>query len=87
MFGLYVSPSVVQDLMDKQDRMDLGGELRNVCVLFLDIRNFTQFAEKRSPEEVVKFLNSLFSFMIDIVSEHSGIINSSGKRHPSRAHR
>jgi adenylate cyclase len=75
MFGLYVSPSVVEKLMEKRGGMDLGGELRDVCVLFLDIRNFTQFSEKRAPQEVVSYLNSLFSFMIDIVSEHGGIIN------------
>ena len=46
MFGLYVSPSVVDQLMTR--RTDLEGELRNVCVLFLDIRNFTQYSEKRT---------------------------------------
>lgn len=75
MFGLYVSPTVVEQLMDKQGGMDLGGEQRDVCVLFLDIRNFTQFSEKRTPQEVVSYLNALFPFMIEIVSEHQGIIN------------
>jgi adenylate cyclase len=56
-------------------RAGLEGELRNVCVLFLDIRNFTQYSEKRTPQEVVDYLNGLFTFMIDIVSKHNGIIN------------
>ena len=43
---------------------DLRSENKNVCVMFLDIRNFTGFAEKRSPEEVVQYLESLFEFMI-----------------------
>src|SRR5215475_14343319 len=43
--------------------------------MFLDIRNFTGFAEKRSPEEVVEYLESLFEFMIEIVNRHNGIIN------------
>ena len=73
MFGLYVSPSVVNQLMERPS--DMEGELRNVCVLFLDIRNFTQFSEKRSPQEVVQYLNGLFSFMIDIIGRHQGIIN------------
>lgn len=73
MFGLYVSPSVVDRLMTKTT--DYDGELREVCVMFLDIRNFTHFAEKRAPHEVVQFLNSLFSFMIDTVTRHGGIIN------------
>jgi adenylate cyclase len=43
--------------------------------MFLDIRNFTSFAEKRSPEEVVRYLESLFEFMIEIVNRHHGVIN------------
>lgn len=43
--------------------------------MFLDIRNFTTFAEKRTPEEVVDYLESLFEFMIEIVNRHHGIIN------------
>ena len=73
MFGLYVSPSVVDRLMAQSTDMD--GEMRTVCVLFLDIRNFTQFAEQRSPQQVVQFLNTLFGPMIEIVSRHGGIIN------------
>jgi adenylate cyclase len=54
---------------------DLRSEKRDVCVMFLDIRNFTTFAEKRTPEEVVDYLESLFEFMIEIVNRHHGIIN------------
>lgn len=75
MFGLYVSPSVVAEVMQQRGGMDMQGEVRNVCVLFLDIRNFTQYSEKRAPEEVVRYLNHLFSFMIEVVSQHKGIIN------------
>lgn len=73
MFGRYVSPAVVDRLL--QQRTELGGELRDVCVMFLDIRNFTRFAQDRTPQEVVNYLNLLFSFMIDIVNQHGGIIN------------
>jgi adenylate cyclase len=43
--------------------------------MFLDIRGFTSFAEKKRPEEVVAYLDSLFGFMIEIVNRHNGIIN------------
>ncbi len=72
-FGEYVSPEVMGKLMDLKP--DLRSENKNVCVMFLDIRNFTGFAEKRSPEEVVEYLESLFEFMIEIVNRHHGIIN------------
>ena len=57
-FGQHVSPEVV-------DRLVAVGaanrsELREVCVMFLDIRNFTAFSEKRGAEEVVAYLNTLF---------------------------
>ncbi|HJQ34608.1 MAG TPA: adenylate/guanylate cyclase domain-containing protein [Pyrinomonadaceae bacterium] len=72
-FGQHVSPEVVEKLLEK--RPGLVGEKRNVCVMFLDIRNFTGFAEARSPEEVVEYLESLFGFMIEIVNRRRGIIN------------
>jgi adenylate cyclase len=72
-FGEYVSPEVMGKLMELKP--DLRSENKNVCVMFLDIRNFTGFAEKRTPEEVVQYLESLFEFMIEIVNRHHGIIN------------
>ena len=73
MFGEHVSPAVVDQLIAQGS--ELHSEKKSVCVMFLDIRNFTRFAEKRSPEEVVSFLESLFEFMIEIVNRHNGIIN------------
>lgn len=72
-FGEYVSPAVMDKLLTLKP--DLRSEKRNVCVMFLDIRNFTSFAEQRSPEDVVDYLESLFEFMIEIVNRHHGIIN------------
>jgi len=72
-FGEHVSPEVMGKLLDLKP--DLRSENKNVCVMFLDIRNFTGFAEKRTPEEVVQYLESLFEFMIEIVNRHHGIIN------------
>jgi adenylate cyclase len=72
-FGEYVSPVVMEKLMSLKP--DLRSERRSVCVMFLDIRNFTAFAEKRSPEEVVAYLESLFEFMIEIINRHQGVIN------------
>jgi len=72
-FGEYVSPEVMGTLLDLKPH--LRSESKDVCVMFLDIRNFTGFAEKRTPEEVVQYLESLFEFMIEIVNRHHGIIN------------
>ena len=72
-FGEYVSPAVMNTLLDLKP--DLRSETKDVCVMFLDIRNFTGFAEKKTPEEVVTYLESLFEFMIEIVNRNNGIIN------------
>jgi adenylate cyclase len=73
MFGQHVSPSVVEKLLSQD--VEFGGEVRHVCVMFLDIEGFTTFSESRRPEEVVLYLNSLFSEMIDSVNGHNGIVN------------
>ncbi|EPG74803.1 adenylate/guanylate cyclase catalytic domain protein [Leptospira fainei serovar Hurstbridge str. BUT 6] len=73
MFGQYVSPSVVDRLMSQ--KTEGISESREVCVMFLDIRNFTKFSEKKSPTEVITYLNTLFEDMIDIVNKNNGIIN------------
>ena len=48
-------------------RTTAKSELRDVCVMFLDIRGFTSFAEKQSPEEVVDYLNTIFDATVDAV--------------------
>jgi adenylate cyclase len=72
-FGQHVSPAVMQKLLTQKSGQE--SETRHVTVMFLDIRDFTTFAENRSPEQVVGYLNRLFSFMVDAVNENQGIIN------------
>lgn len=71
LFGQHVSPAVVEALLRQKEQ----SENRHVCILFLDIRNFTTFSEARSPGEVVSYLNRIFEFCIEIVGRHNGIIN------------
>lgn len=73
MFGQYVSPQIADKLLNQP--VELGGELRNVCVMFLDIRDFSSYAARAKPEAVMAYLNTLFGFMIDVVNGHQGIIN------------
>lgn len=73
MFGEHVSPVVVNKLLEQNT--GALSETRHVCVMFLDIRNFTKFSENRTPGEVVNFLNNCFGFMIEIINANNGIIN------------
>ena len=72
-FGQHVSPEVAQRLVASE--AESRSEQRDVCVMFLDIRNFTAFAEKRSAEEVVAYLNTIFDETVDAVAMHKGIVN------------
>jgi adenylate cyclase len=72
-FGQHLSPTVVNKLMDQHTEIE--SETRTVCLMFLDIRDFSQFAEHRSPKEVVDHLNLLFEFMIESINKHQGVIN------------
>jgi adenylate cyclase len=73
LFGQHVSPAVVDRLLENP--AEFAGEVRDICVMFLDIRNFTANARERRPEAVVAYLNAAFAFMIDAVDRHSGFIN------------
>jgi adenylate cyclase len=73
-FGQHVSPEVAERLVAREEQA-AKSELREVCVMFLDIRGFTAFAEKRSAEEVVAYLNTIFDATVDAVTVHRGIVN------------
>ncbi len=73
LFGQQISPEIAENILKNQT--ELTGVRKKVCIMFLDIREFTPFVEQHQPEEVVAYLNSLFGFMIDIVQSHRGVIN------------
>lgn len=76
-FGRYVSPEVVQEIMSQTEAggLRLGGEEREVTVAFADIRGFTSLSENMRPEEVVRLLNAYLSELIAVVLKHRGMIN------------
>ncbi|NBU99411.1 MAG: adenylate/guanylate cyclase domain-containing protein, partial [Spirochaetia bacterium] len=73
LFGKHVSPIVVDKLLNQKN--DFETEVRHVCMMFFDIRNFTSFSENKDPVEVVNYLNCLFDFIIDIINKNNGIVN------------
>lgn len=68
-----VSGDIAQELL--MNSSDKPGEKRFVCIMFLDIRDFTPMAEKLTPEELIEYQNKVFGFMIDIVQKYNGNIN------------
>ena len=68
-----VSGDVAKELL--MNNANKPGERRFVCIMFLDIRDFTPMAEKLTPEEIINYQNNVFGFMIDVVQKHDGNIN------------
>jgi adenylate cyclase len=73
MFGQHVSPAVVNQLLAQPT--GLQTELRDVCILVLDIRDFTAFAETSAPDSIVNYLNQLWGKAVEIVNRHHGVVN------------
>jgi adenylate cyclase len=74
-FSSYVSPMIVEQLVSHPGKAKLGGERKEVTLLFSDIRGFTSFSEKRDPEEVVAMLNEYFGIMAGIVFHWDGTLD------------
>jgi adenylate cyclase len=74
-FGSYVSPDLVDKIVKNPDLLKLGGEKREVSILFSDIRGFTTLSESISPEELVRLLNDYLSPMTRIVMEEKGTLD------------
>lgn len=73
MFGQQVSKEIVEELLSEKESTE--SKRKFVCIMFLDIRGFTPFAEKREPEEIIQYQNDVFGFMIEIITKNHGIIN------------
>jgi adenylate cyclase len=75
MFSSYVSKRIVDELIRDPSKAKLGGERKEITVLFSDIRGFTSFSEKHEPEEVVSILNEYLGAMTNIVFDSEGTLD------------
>jgi len=74
-FGHYVSHQVVEKLLDNPDLVRLGGEKKEMTVLFSDARNFTAISEMMDPVDLVKFLNEYHTEMTRAVFNNDGVLD------------
>jgi adenylate cyclase len=74
-FGHYLSPAIIEQLVNDPSKLKLGGE-RKVCTAFFsDIQGFSSISEKMDPEKLVPFLNEYLTEMCDIIYKHDGTVD------------
>lgn len=74
-FQQYVAPSIINEILRNPKKLKLGGEKKELTVMFSDIRNFTVLSEKLSPEQLVHFLNEYLTEMTKIILKNKGVVD------------
>ncbi len=74
-FGLYVSHQVVERLIRNPELVKLGGEKKEMTVLFADARAFTSMSEKLDPTDVVRILNQFHTAVTEVIFKHEGVLD------------
>lgn len=74
-FEHYVSGKILNEIIRDREKLSLGGDSRELTVLFSDLRNFTSFAEKIPPKELVDITNDYLTIMSDVILREDGFID------------
>jgi len=76
LFGRFLNPGVVKKIVDQGETVtSLSGQMRNVTVLFSDIRGFTSMSETQPPQHIVNLLNRYFDKQVEIIFSHRGTLD------------
>ena len=74
-FQQYLSPAVIEQLLQNPDRLKLGGERKSLSIFFSDLQGFTSISEGLDPEALTQLLNDYLSAMTDIVHDEGGTVD------------
>jgi adenylate cyclase len=74
-FSTYLAPTVVQQLIDSPENLELGGEEREISAFFSDVQGFTSISEKLTPHELVELLNEFLTEMTNIILKREGTVD------------
>lgn len=75
MFSSYLSPKLVARLEKEPDIARIGGDTKEVTILFTDIKGFTSFSEQHTPQEVVTRLNEYLGAMVQVIEDFDGTVD------------
>lgn len=75
-FEHYLPPALIAEMVDAETLPTLGGERREISVLFTDVAGFTTFSEERDPVELAKITNAYFDGVCAAIFEHGGYANA-----------
>jgi adenylate cyclase len=74
-FSQYLSPAVIEQLLDNPSLLSLGGERREISIFFSDVQGFTTISENLDPARLTELLNDYLSFMTDTILDTGGTID------------
>jgi adenylate cyclase len=74
-FSLYLSPEVIDQVLDDPDALKLGGQKRELTVFFSDVRSFTTISESLTPEKLCELMNDYFTPMTSIILRSKGVLD------------
>ncbi|MCL2480178.1 MAG: CHASE2 domain-containing protein [Spirochaetaceae bacterium] len=74
-FSRYIAPEIISEIINDPDKLNLGGEKRNMTTIFTDIQGFSAISEKVDPTVLVKLLNQYLTAMSNIIMENKGTID------------
>ncbi len=74
-FDRYLAPELVRRIAEDPGQLELGGEEREMTVLFCDIRSFSSISEKLLPNEIIRFLIAFLTPMTDLLLSHKATID------------
>jgi adenylate cyclase len=74
-FRQYLSPAVIEQILEDPDRLQLGGKRRTLSIFFSDLESFTSISEGLEPEDLSALLNEYLTAMTDIIIEEGGTVD------------
>ncbi len=75
LFGQYVPPELVEEMSEKMEDINLDGEMREMSVLFSDVRGFTTISESLEPKELTSYINAFLTPITKVIHDNRGTID------------